>query len=320
MLKHCIFVVVNNRTINKLTMSGANEQNRYGWMRGAQILFAMALLVSFFLPWVKWDDAAVSGYALPSGIFFTTSQSVGGPADPFPQFGFAMNIFWLVPLLSLLVMLFGLLKKHTNILTFVGGALALSMATIYILFSGTLLDLGVGKSLAAMLQPALYLQIVAAAGLILTSFPVSSFLPKILWLLAGALLAFGGYNIGAHYIMNETHVSTEKVTADFTVDATDLLKEFLNNDTLTNKKYLDKTLLVSGKASEVNLLPDSTSNIKFADSTGSYAIFSLDKNEWQQVQKMKAGDVVSVKGVCSGSIFSEILGTTAVSFKRSTLK
>ena len=35
---------------------------------------------------------------------------------------------------------------------------------------------------------------------------------------------------------------------------------------------------------------------------------------------IKAGDVISLKGVCSGSIFSEILGTTSVTFKRATLK
>jgi len=88
---------------------------------------------------------------------------------------------------------------------------------------------------------------------------------------------------------------------------------------VTNKKYLDKTLVVNGNASAVEVLADSTSTIKFSDSTGSYAIFSLEKNQLDQVKNIKSGDAVSLKGVCSGSIFSEILGTTSISFKRATL-
>lgn len=75
---------------------------------------------------------------------------------------------------------------------------------------------------------------------------------------------------------------------------------------------------VKGDASSVDLLADSTSTIKFADSIGSYAIFSLEKDQFDKVKKLKPGDPVSLKGVCSGSIFSEILGTTSISFKRAT--
>jgi len=102
------------------------------------------------------------------------------------------------------------------------------------------------------------------------------------------------------------------------MSAADLIKEFLGNDTATNKKYIDKMLVVNGNTSSVELLADSTSTISFADSTGSYAIFSLEKTEYEKVKTMQKGDAVSLKGVCSGSIFSEILGTTAITFKRAT--
>lgn len=300
-------------------MAGVNTVNGYGSMRIGQWLFATVLVVSFFLPWVAWDGSAVSGYHMASGNFFKISESVGGPADPFPQFAFATYGFWFVPALSLLVMLFLFLKKNTVNWSYLAGALSLLMLTVFVLFTSSLIDLGVGTSLLPMLKPGFYLQGIAAVGLIFTAIPARSWLVKIVWLLAGPVFAFSAYTIGENYIMNETHVATEKVQADFTVSATDLLKEFLNNDTLANKKYLDKTLLVTGVASEVNVSQDSTATIKFADSTGSYAMFSLDKEYVQQVNKIKAGDAVSIKGVCSGSIFSEILETTSITFKRSTL-
>lgn len=77
-------------------------------------------------------------------------------------------------------------------------------------------------------------------------------------------------------------------------------------------------LVVNGNVSVVQIQTDSVSTIQFSDSTGSYAIFSLEKDQLEKVKAIKQGDAVSLKGVCSGSIFSEILGTTAITFKRAT--
>lgn len=76
---------------------------------------------------------------------------------------------------------------------------------------------------------------------------------------------------------------------------------------------------VKGRASRVEVLSDSTGNILFSDSTGSYIIFSFEKEQFNALQAIKAGDSISAKGSCSGSIHSEILGTNSISFKRSTL-
>jgi len=292
----------------------------YERLKWFQILFAVFLLVSFFMPWVNWDGYSISGYALPSGIFFETAVKAGGPANPFPQLSFGFYIFWLVPVLAVLSLLLIIIKKNATTSSFIAGTLGLFLITVYILFTQTLIDLGIGQYLAAMLKPGIYLHIVAAIGLILSAFPVKKIGVKLAWLLAGPVLAYTGYSVGEHYIMNETHVETQHVKADYTINAASLLKEFAGNDSATNKKYLDKTLVVNGKVSAVKLLADSTSTIQFEDSTGSYIIFSLEKNELSLVKNKKAGDAVSLKGVCSGSIFSEILGTTSVTFKRATLK
>jgi hypothetical protein len=78
-------------------------------------------------------------------------------------------------------------------------------------------------------------------------------------------------------------------------------------------------LQVTGTVSAVDIAADSTSTIRFEDSTGPYAIFSLEKSQVNKIRNTKAGDMVSVKGICSGSIFSDILGTTSINFKRSIL-
>jgi hypothetical protein len=256
---------------------------------------------------------------MPMGGFFKTSEEVGGPANPFPEFSFSFFIFWLIPVLAALTAGFVLIKRKTIPFVFFAGALSLALVTVFFLFTNTLIDLGIGKNVFAMLKPGAYIHAFSAFGIILTAFPVKNNIYKLIWLIIGPVIAFGSYKMGENYIMGETHAATENVKEAYTLSSADLIKEFITNDSTTNKKYIEKVLVVNGNASAVEVHTDSTSTIKFADSTGSYAIFSLEKNQVDQVKNIKPGDAVSLKGVCSGSIFSEILGTTSISFKRATL-
>lgn len=298
-----------------MNITGKNTSNKL-WL---QLAFAVVLAVSFFLPWVSWDGSLVKGSAMASGDFFKIAETKFGLSNPFPQFSFLFDIFWLIPLLAILTVVFVFLKKKTVSFSFMTGAMSLALITVFILFTNTLIDLGVGKSVSGMLKPNAYIHALSAVGLIITASPIKSMLPKIFWLLIGPVLAYGSYKLGEKYIMAETYKTTDEVKTDYTVGADALIKEFATNDTATNKKYLDKMLLVNGTTSAVEILADSTSTIRFADSTGSYVIFSLEKNQFTDIKKINPGDAVSVKGVCSGSIFSEILGTTSISFKRAIL-
>jgi hypothetical protein len=239
--------------------------------------------------------------------------------NPFPQFSFVFFIFWLIPALAALVLLFVLTGRKTGFLPFITGFLSLSLVTVYILFTRILTDLGVGQTVFSMMTVLVWIHAIAAVALILTRPRTNSLLKKAGWLLAGPVFVFASFQLAEKYIMNEKHKDTADVKADYTVEAADLIKEFMTNDTGANKKYLEKMILVKGQTASVDVLPDSTSTIRFADSTGSYAIFSLEKNQFGDVKVLQAGEAVSLKGVCSGSIFSEILGTTSISFKRATL-
>jgi tRNA_anti-like len=283
------------------------------------LVFGVAIILAFFLPWVTWDGAVIKGTALATGDFFKTSESKFGLANPFPRLGFLFYSFWLIPVLAAISVVLVLLKKKTIPFSFIAGAMSLALITVFILFTNTLIDLGVGNNVFRMLNPAAYIHAACAIGLVITAFPVKRRFPKVFWLLIGPVLAYGSYKYGEKYVMGETHTTTEQVKPDYTVDALALIKEFTANDTAANKKYLDKMLVVNGTISAIEIQADSTSTIKFADSTGSYAIFSVEKNQLNQAKNSRTGDPVSLKGVCSGSIFSEILGTTSISFKRAII-
>lgn len=121
------------------------------------------------------------------------------------------------------------------------------------------------------------------------------------------------------YVATDTFADTSDRKSAFTVKAADFISEFNTNDTAANKKYTDKIVTVSGRVSAVEAA-DTTVNIKFVDSTsGSYAIFAFQEQHLNEAKTVKPGDSISIKGSCSGGIYSMILGLHSISFKRCAL-
>jgi uncharacterized membrane protein len=121
------------------------------------------------------------------------------------------------------------------------------------------------------------------------------------------------------YIFTEKFADTKQRKADFTVNAMDLLKEFQQGDSAANKKYAEKIIVVNGRITATEAA-DTTINIKMEDTlTGSYIIFAFQQQHMREAKQLHEGDSVSIKGSCSGGIYSEILETEFVTFKRCTL-
>lgn len=122
------------------------------------------------------------------------------------------------------------------------------------------------------------------------------------------------------YIATEEHADTSQVNADFTVNATDFINEFLTNDSAANAKYKDKIVTVNGIISAVEPADSTTTNVKFVDTTtGSYVIFAFQEQHVDEAKTLKEGDTVSIKGSFSAGVYSEILGVEKIEFKRSAL-
>ena len=121
------------------------------------------------------------------------------------------------------------------------------------------------------------------------------------------------------YYATEKYADTKDVKADFSVEALAFIREFQQDNNAANAKYSDKIIDVRGMVSEVEAV-DTTYNIKFVDTTsGSYTIFAFQQQHIDEAKTVKVGDQVTIKGSCSGGIYSDILEATSISFKRSTL-
>jgi len=121
------------------------------------------------------------------------------------------------------------------------------------------------------------------------------------------------------YVFSEKFSDTSKTTADFNVNALDFIHEFEKNDSLANKKYTEKIIVVNGTVSGIEAA-DTTVNIKIADTTsGSYIIFAFQPQHRDEAKTIKQGDKVAIKGSCSGGAYSNILETEYITFKRCAL-
>lgn len=137
-------------------------------------------------------------------------------------------------------------------------------------------------------------------------------------LLIGSFLIVAGAGI-FWYVQTRKFGDTKDESPDYVVKASDFIKEFLEDLTTANQKYTDKIITVTGTVSETEAA-DTTMNIKFIDTTsGSYAIFAFQKRHLDEAKSVKTGDEVSIKGACSGGIFSRLRKATSISFQRCTL-
>ena len=140
------------------------------------------------------------------------------------------------------------------------------------------------------------------------------------WLLisGGSLLLIA--IIAYFYYATRTHEDTAGLTVDYTVEAIPFIKEFEKDYKAANKKYAEKIIAVKGVVTATEPA-DTTMNIKMADTTtGSYLIFAFQNQDMPEAKKLREGDEVVIKGSCSDGVFSEILGTYFISFKRSTVE
>jgi len=288
---------------------------KYKWLPA---FFALLIAGSFFIPWVSWAGTLIPGYAMPAGDFFALSEKKFGLANPFPQLNFTFYIFWLIPAGAIATLLLTVMDKKTAWAAGITGLLSLSLATIYILFTNTLLQLGVGKSLLSSLRFGIYITIIAGAGLILAGIRGNKLLKAGL-LIGAPLVVWISFILVERKVAGEKYDDSANVKSDYTMQGVDLVREFRENDSLANAKYREKIITVMGRVSETELPNDSTVNIKIADSTGSYAIFSFTGNYLEPAKKLNPNDSVVIRGSCSGGIYSDILETETITFKRCAL-
>ena len=127
------------------------------------------------------------------------------------------------------------------------------------------------------------------------------------------LLVIAGAAVYIYREYNRTHKDTSGLKPDYSVDAAAWLKEFETSEQSSNKKYWDKVIRVSGRVKD--LLQDGKGfySIVLGDSTSMSSVrCSVDSNHSAEAARLRKGEEVTIKGICSGYNADELLGSDVI--------
>ena len=106
--------------------------------------------------------------------------------------------------------------------------------------------------------------------------------------------------IYAWYQYNRTVQGLEDVKADYLVDATALINEFVSNEDAANKKYLNKILSVKGAIKSVEP-GESAGAIVLGDTSDMNGVRCvLDSSANGVTRSLQRGAVITIKGAITG--------------------
>jgi pectate lyase len=129
-------------------------------------------------------------------------------------------------------------------------------------------------------------------------------------LLAALLVVLSAVS-SAVYLFYKEAADTGSMKPDFTISATDLQKEFEQNEAAASTKYTNKILEVKGTISSLTKTEGDNVNITLktaSDLSSVICTFPASRVPSQ----LKEGDEITIKGVCSGFLMDVLLNNCAV--------
>lgn len=135
---------------------------------------------------------------------------------------------------------------------------------------------------------------------------------KIAWIALALVIL--GLVIGTFtylYVFRKADISVASKKPDFVLQASELLKNFTENENAANAMYLDKVLLVKGLVDKISTDSASVSiNLKSPeDISGVQCGFDLKSID---LTSIKQGDSISIKGICTGYLMDVVLNKCSV--------
>ena len=125
-----------------------------------------------------------------------------------------------------------------------------------------------------------------------------------------ALAAFSLTAIGALYgyrEYNRTLPSTRDLEPAFKLETSDFVKQFEIDESKANAKYVDQTINVHGLAHSIQIT-DTSAVVLLNDGYSSTSVVCQFENESiEEMKKIKRGDEVTVKGICSGYLVDVVM-------------
>ena len=100
---------------------------------------------------------------------------------------------------------------------------------------------------------------------------------------------------------------TDKLKAAFTLNAADLIRQFTADEAKATVKYSDHVISVQGIIDSVQPA-DSIGTVFLKDGRSTTSVMcQFDKKDFQEMLGLQKGDLITIKGICSGYLMDVIL-------------
>lgn len=117
----------------------------------------------------------------------------------------------------------------------------------------------------------------------------------------GSALAYG------FYLFYKPHQGIANKEAEFTMESKQLFDEYNQDENASNKKYLGKIVCVYGQVADKAV--DSKGTLSLILEGGDFAGVGcqFDKSVLDKMQNVKKGQVLKIKGICTGMLMDVVL-------------
>ena len=106
---------------------------------------------------------------------------------------------------------------------------------------------------------------------------------------------------------NKPHINVSNTKSEITLSANTILKDFTTDEAAANAKYLDKIITITGEVLKINTEKNKgTITLKTNDNFGSI-LCHLSKKATLNLNKIKKGQNVTIKGICTGYLMDVII-------------
>lgn len=120
------------------------------------------------------------------------------------------------------------------------------------------------------------------------------------------ILALAGGSYG-WYQYQKAPPDIRKEKAGIEIAAVELLKEFQQNESACNTKYVDKVLIVTGTVTEVQTDSSGQATVYLQTNNLLSAVTCSFYQNDESIKKIKTGSPARIKGVCTGMLTDVVL-------------
>ncbi len=133
---------------------------------------------------------------------------------------------------------------------------------------------------------------------------------KRFWLILGVFAILSGYLVWKRtFRPSDTNVASKKTEA--VVSANTLIKAYASNEDSTNMLYLNKIVEVTGKVDTI-LEKDGQISVYLKEKSDTEGVMCAFNKTEIDTSSVKVGQIVSVKGICTGYLMDVILTKCSV--------